>query len=77
MEKKYRLTMKESEDTATTEIIILQTQNKNLIEMLSMLQEQFPGLKRNLKRAASSLLTWSFLLSINFHLQFYFYNILQ
>jgi len=49
--------MKESEENATTEIIMLQTQNKNLMEMLSMLQEEFPDLKRNLKRAASSLLT--------------------
>jgi hypothetical protein len=33
-DKKYRLALKDTEETAKTEIIILQTQNKNLKEML-------------------------------------------
>ena len=54
-DKKYRLTLKDTEDSANTEIIMLQTQNKNLKEILRILQDEFPALKRNIRKAGTSL----------------------
>lgn len=54
-EKKYRLTLKDSEETAKTEIIMLQTQNKNMKEILRILQDEFPALRRNIRKAGSGL----------------------
>jgi hypothetical protein len=54
-DKKYRLSLKDNEDSANSEIAMLQTQNKSLIEILRILQNEFPALRRNIKKAGSSL----------------------
>ena len=54
-DKKYRLTLKDSEENAHTEIVMLQAQNKNLKEILKLLQDEFPALRRNIKKAGSGL----------------------
>jgi len=54
-DKKYRLTLKDTEENAHTEIVMLQAQNKNLKEILRLLQDEFPALRRNIKKAGSGL----------------------
>jgi hypothetical protein len=54
-DKKYRLSLKDNEDSANSEIAMLQTQNKSLTEILRILQNEFPALRRNIKKAGSSL----------------------